>query len=104
MPENISFSELREHSSTCRGNLFDDNGDDATNLSTVTNGGPNSSNNSTQSSLNIPISIAAQQPVNVHTTSSQQSSQPVPSQHHPLQEDSMNRCPRHCILVHLNMH
>ena len=83
------FSELRELSSKCTGNVFDDSDDDATDVSAVMNGGPNSSNSSTQSSLNIPISIAAQQPVNVRTTCSQQSSQSVPSQQHPLQEDSM---------------
>ena len=69
------LSELREHSSHCTGNFFGDSDDDATDLPAVLNGGPDSSNNSTQSSLNVPISVAAHQPVDVHTASSPQYSQ-----------------------------
>lgn len=83
------MSELREHSTQCTGNLFDDSDDDGTDISAAMDGGPHSSNNSTtQSLLDVPISNAAQQPVNVHATSSQQSLQSS-SQQLPLQEDSL---------------
>lgn len=81
------LSELREHSSQCTGNIFGDSDDDATDLPAVQNGGPDSSNNSTQSSLNVPISGEAQQPVDLHTASSPQYSQTT--QQIPLQQDSM---------------
>ena len=50
-------------------------------------GGPDSSNNSIQPSLNVPISVAAQQPVDLHTTSSPHYSQTT--QQFPSQQDSM---------------
>jgi len=80
------LSQLREHSSQCTGNFFGDDDDDATDLPAVLSGGPDSSNNSTQSSLNVPISVAAQQPVDLHTASSPQYSQTT--QQIPLQQDS----------------
>ena len=69
------LSELREHSSQCTGNFFGDGDDDATDLPAVLNGRPDSSNNSTQSSLTVPISVASQQPVSLHRASSPQDSQ-----------------------------
>ena len=77
------LSELREYSSQCTGNIFVDSDDDATDLPPVLNGGPDSSNNSTRSSsVNVPISVVAQQPVDSHTASSPQttSSQTTSSQ------------------------
>ena len=68
--EPFLLSELREHFSQCTGNFFGDSDDDATGLPAVLNGGPGSSNNSTQSPLNVPISVAAQQPEDLHTASS----------------------------------
>ncbi|CAH3139854.1 unnamed protein product [Porites lobata] len=85
------FSELREHSSHCTGNFFGDSDDDATDLPAVMSGRPDSSNNSTESSLNVPISVAAQQPANasvdLHTASSPKYSQTT--QQLPLHQDSM---------------
>ena len=49
--------QLREHTSQCTGNFFGDDDDDATDLPAVLSGGPDSNNNSTQSSLNVPISV-----------------------------------------------
>lgn len=49
-------------------------------------GRPDSSNNSTESSLNVPISVAAQQPANVHRASSLQVSQAASLQS-PLQSN-----------------
>ena len=66
------LGELREHFSQCTGNFFGDSDDDATDLPAVLNGGPDSSNNSTQSPLNVPISVEAQQPVDLHTASTPQ--------------------------------
>ena len=80
------FSELREHSSHCTGNFFGDSDDDATDLPAVMSGRPDSSNNSTESSLNVPISVAAQQPANVHRASSLQVSQATSLQS-PLQSN-----------------
>ena len=80
------FSELREHSSHCTGNFFGDRDDDATDLPAVMSGRPDSSNNSTESSLNVPISVAAQQPANVHRASSLQVSQAASLQS-PLQSN-----------------
>ena len=80
------FSELREHSSHCTGNFFGNSDDDATDLPAVMSGRPDSSNNSTESSLNVPISVAAQQPANVHRASSLQVSQAASLQS-PLQSN-----------------
>ena len=80
------FSELREHSSHCTGNFFGDSDDDATDLPAVMSGRPDSSNNSTESSLNAPISVAAQQPAKVHRASSLQVSQAASLQS-PLQSN-----------------
>ena len=41
------LSQLREHSSQCKGNFLGDDDDDATDLPAVLSGGPDSSNNST---------------------------------------------------------
>lgn len=83
------LSELREHSSQCTGNIFGDSDDEATDLPPVLNGGPDSSNNSTRSSsVNVPISVAAQQPVDSHTASSPQTTSSQTTQQIPLQQDS----------------
>lgn len=93
------LSELREHSSQCTENIFGDSDDEATDLPPVLNGGPDSSNNSTRSSsVNVPISVAAQQPVDSHTasssqttssqTSSPQTTSSQTTQQIPLQQDS----------------
>ena len=74
------LSELREHSSLCTENIFDESDDDATVLSDAMDGGPHSSNVSSQSALNVPVST-------VPTTSSQQASQST-SQQPPFHEDS----------------
>ena len=49
------LSELREHSFQCSGNFFGYSDKDATDLPAVMKEGPDSRNNSTQSSLNVPI-------------------------------------------------
>ena len=85
--KSLLFSELRKHSLQCTGNFFSDSHDDATDLQAVQSEGPDSSNNNTQSSLNVPISVVAQQPVDLHTASSPQYSQTT--QHLPLQQHSM---------------
>ena len=86
VPETISF-ERRENSTQCTENFFGDSDDDPTVLPAILNGGPDSRNNSTQSSLNVLISVAAQQPVDLHTASSPQYSQTT--HQIPLQQDPM---------------